>query len=455
MKNITIFMFENWVKTGFRWKSPYHEIAGSKFFEARQRVVNLLLDYGYIKRASLLLAKRNNKNWISARARLKFLQGDSEQALALLDNGFVSTTSPSEKDRLIKLYARLAPYELISKLIDTGKAELASQFLAAIELRNCGSLPYPKAIADQHLINANHETDPEGKLRHLNQYWTEMGLSRQRLAPNSSAFDINAIESHNCWTQTAPIIPAAVSVIMTVHNGAQYLRAACVSILQQLEVSTEIVIIDDGSSDQSWEIIDSIQRDYPHRVVSRRLATNIGTYRAKNVALSICRSEYVAFQDADDWSHPERLLRAINWLRADRQCVAVTSRYVRLGEDGLFHSPSVWPIRQWSPNTLVMRRTEVIDRIGGFDPVKVGADTDFFERLRSTFGDQRIKFQNEVLLLAMSLPTSLMHNSSTGIDKHGYSARRIEYREHSAERILKAALENRAPYIPIQLDRLG
>ncbi|OAE68840.1 hypothetical protein A7J71_22585 [Achromobacter insolitus] len=224
---------------------------------------------------------------------------------------------------------------------------------------------------------------------------------------------------------------------MTVHNGERYLLAAALSILEQNNVPLELIIIDDASNDGTWSIINALQRRFPGRIISERLPMNVGTYRAKNLGLTLCTREFVAFQDADDWSHPARLATALEWLKASPRRIATTSRYVRLSEDGKFYSPARWPIRQWSPNTLVFRREPVLRAIGHFDEVKVGADTSFFEALRAHFGDHRLNFQQEVNLVAMGRSTSLMHGSITGIDEYGYSAARINYREYAAERILQ------------------
>ncbi|WP_165359311.1 glycosyltransferase family 2 protein [Achromobacter agilis] len=334
------------------------------------------------------------------------------------------------------MLTRLSPQEAAEYWFETGNSRLSAQINAVMTPKRAVQLLAPYIPSgDEHLLIANSVSEPQEKLIQLNLYFESMGLLPVSLIDNKKKIDIGNISTN---TNRSPKSRPTVSVVMTVFNGHKYIRAAALSVIQQIDVNTELIIIDDGSTDNTWKIICELQQEHPTHIRCKRLITNIGTYNAKNIGLRLCRSDYIAFQDADDWSHPERLKRAITWLQKSSQRVAVTCRYVRLNEDSIFHSPAIWPMRQWSPNTLVFRRREVLSKIGGFDTVQVGADTEYFERIRAVFGDKRIAIQNHVALLAMSLPTSLMHNPNTGPDATGYSSTRIAYREKSAEKILQS-----------------
>ncbi|MBC8793678.1 MAG: hypothetical protein C6Y20_18940 [Tagaea sp. CACIAM 22H2] len=98
--------------------------------------------------------------------------------------------------------------------------------------------------------------------------------------------------------------PPKVSVLMTVYNGATYLREAIDSILDQTFIDFEFVIVDDGSRDASVRIIKSYP-DSRIRLISN--PRNLGQTPALNIGLRACRGEYVARMDADDIAFPDRL----------------------------------------------------------------------------------------------------------------------------------------------------
>jgi len=96
----------------------------------------------------------------------------------------------------------------------------------------------------------------------------------------------------------------AISVIMPVYNGDNYLREALDSILGQTFENFELIIVDDGSNDGSSEIITSY-RDPRIKVIRNPL--NLGLVEALNVAIQSSVGRYIARHDCDDISHPDRL----------------------------------------------------------------------------------------------------------------------------------------------------
>jgi glycosyltransferase involved in cell wall biosynthesis len=101
-----------------------------------------------------------------------------------------------------------------------------------------------------------------------------------------------------------------ISVAMSVFNGEEYLNQAIDSVLGQTFKDFEFIIVDDGSTDRSAEII---RRYDDHRIVLLQ-QHNQGIASALNHALAIARGEYVARQDADDISTPQRFARQVEFL---------------------------------------------------------------------------------------------------------------------------------------------
>ena len=102
-----------------------------------------------------------------------------------------------------------------------------------------------------------------------------------------------------------------VSIIMPVFNGESYLLESVNSILSQTLEDIELIIVDDGSTDKSGEIIQSID---DKRIVYHQLAENMGIATATNTGLDLVRSKYVANMDQDDISLPHRLERQVSFL---------------------------------------------------------------------------------------------------------------------------------------------
>ncbi len=135
-----------------------------------------------------------------------------------------------------------------------------------------------------------------------------------------------AVDQHmECETPT-------VSVVMSVYNGAHYLRASLDSVLCQQGVDFEFVVVDDGSTDETPLIL----REYAKQDARVRVSSqeNTGLTVALIHGCAIARGEFIARQDADDISMPGRLARQVRLLRSDPRLVFVSSHADVIGPDG-------------------------------------------------------------------------------------------------------------------------
>ena len=129
---------------------------------------------------------------------------------------------------------------------------------------------------------------------------------------------------------TPPTRPS-VTVILPVYNGSAYLQEALDSIFAQTFQDYELLVIDDGSTDHTPEILQSVS-DPRLRVVTHQ--TNEGLVATLNEALEIGLGEFFARQDADDLSHPERLQKQVDFLRAHLDCVLVGTEAIQMDARG-------------------------------------------------------------------------------------------------------------------------
>lgn len=124
----------------------------------------------------------------------------------------------------------------------------------------------------------------------------------------------------------------AASVILCVYNGERYLRLAIDSILNQTFSDFELIIINDGSTDASGEII-SKYTETDQRCTSVT-TTNRGVVASRNLALDMAKSDIVFIMDADDYCSPDRLSKQMEYLTSHTDCVGLGSAAMLIDPDG-------------------------------------------------------------------------------------------------------------------------
>ncbi|HTI80188.1 MAG TPA: glycosyltransferase family 2 protein [Acetobacteraceae bacterium] len=120
----------------------------------------------------------------------------------------------------------------------------------------------------------------------------------------------------------------AVSVILSVYNGAEDVPTAVASILNQSYADLELIVIDDASpSDNSAAVIRSLQEELGDpRLRIELLQENRGLAGALNHGIGLARGKYIARQDQDDVSLPERLAKQVGYLEAHSDCGLLGTR---------------------------------------------------------------------------------------------------------------------------------
>lgn len=123
-----------------------------------------------------------------------------------------------------------------------------------------------------------------------------------------------------------------VSVVMPVYNAARYVGEAIESILSQKFTNFELLVFDDGSSDDSLSLLRAYARhDSRLRIFTR---AHEGMTRRLNESLVHARGQYIARMDADDVSLESRLAEQVHYLKEDPGCVAVGTDLVMISDDG-------------------------------------------------------------------------------------------------------------------------
>lgn len=176
-----------------------------------------------------------------------------------------------------------------------------------------------------------------------------------------------------------------VRVIMPAYNARRFIRAAIQSVQRQSLKDWEMVVVDDGSTDDTAEIVAGLGDGR----ISLIRQENCGPEAARHKGLEGCRTEFVAAMDADDEMADDRLERQAAFLRANPQVSAVGGQIMFLSEDGRKRGfASHWPlehdaiVRQMLKircafcNATVLCRREVRQQISYEHRGGPGADVD-------------------------------------------------------------------------------
>jgi len=192
-----------------------------------------------------------------------------------------------------------------------------------------------------------------------------------------------------------------VSIIIPAHNSSAYVAETIRSAVDQDYGRKEIIVVDDGSTDSTLDILRFFEHQEQIRVVTQ---VNAGAGAARNRGMKNANGTYIAFLDSDDFWVPGKLRLQIEYLEQKPKVSAVSSKWRVWHADagGRFSLPDLGPVNKrfstvpedsgWIytklllecrllTSTLVLRRS-VMEQIGGFDEeLARGQDYDYWLRL--------------------------------------------------------------------------
>lgn len=245
------------------------------------------------------------------------------------------------------------------------------------------------------------------------------GVGHDWIAAINTMFQVDGIEPIDTVPGERPLIDRIfcsahtqvadgplVSILMTNYCVGEPLQTAVASVLNQSWRNIELIIVDDCSPDDEFVQLQRLEGTDP-RVRVFRTKTNSGTYTGRNLALSHARGDFVTCHDSDDWSHPRKIeLQVSDLLHNDT--IGNLSRLARTTESLWFERFSATG-KYVYPNTssLMFRREPVISRLGCWDPVRTGADTEFYKRIELVFGKKLGVLPGAPLSFARTRPTAL------------------------------------------------
>lgn len=190
-----------------------------------------------------------------------------------------------------------------------------------------------------------------------------------------------------------------VSIVVTSWNRKRYIRQCLQGIAAQTYKDIEVIIVDDGSTDGTQSLIRQWAKQLGHRfqnrVIFAPMPRNMGYSGALTTAMFMARGEFIATHDSDDFSHPDRIRRQVNFMRSHPKIGLVGCNYrivrhgkvLKLNPGWLSYGPEkVRETYQRGGHCItcgsLLFRAKLFDRLGGLNRSIEGAeDYEFVARL--------------------------------------------------------------------------
>ena len=343
---------------------------------------------------------------------------------------------------LMRLLAGVGKLDLRQILLEVeclrqlGQSDLARSILNPLLRKHPHNPELVLVMANSYapILGEDHPDYDDIRLDFINSLYRAAGLVPIQKLDSSKPLSITNL--------TTPVTPASfsglaqprVSVIIPAFNASATLSTALDSLLRQSWGNLELIVVDDCSMDETFSIA---QRYASHdsRIRVLRQDTNRGTYAARNLGLAHARGEFITTHDADDWSHPEKIAAQAQALMKRPSCPGNTSQCVRVDDSfcffGTFRPSGRMMIRNVS--SLMLRR-KTFEHLGGWDEVRVSADTELYNRLEYHYGGRRI---NQVHI---RVPISFVRKNQSSLT--GQSRTHIRTLYHGVRRDYQAAARN-------------
>ncbi len=208
-----------------------------------------------------------------------------------------------------------------------------------------------------------------------------------------------------------------VSVVIPTYNREKYLQKALSSVLAQTYQCLEIIVIDDGSTDNTGKIVRSFKKDI--RYIYQE---NQGVSTARNVGIRNSQGDFIAFLDSDDYWFPEKTELQIALFHKHPEYGMVASRCASIRLDGSYRETnrrgsSGWVLEQlfranFIRTSSAIIRKECFDKVGLFDEgLKECEEYDLWLRIAAQYP---IGFINRSLAVYIDNPMGISTDSLTG-----------------------------------------
>ena len=344
------------------------------------RTARAVTDFGIRFRSDstrLILAKLIEQAPSDAvRVRIDLLRARLVLAQRILDRDLTDGLGVLHATLLQLPDAPLADRELaVSAAIEAGALEIAEQHLPYLDESSATTL-----LLRADLARARTPKATAAWTSILAPLFEQHGIAAPQLAAGPATLFDRLTAEPGTPIQDGPL----VTVVMSTYQPSDSLLTSLRSVLASSWRQLEVLVVDDGSATIPATIEATISADSRVRLI--RQAQNTGTYGARNRGLAEARGEFVAFQDDDDWSHPDRIACQVRHLQQHPQALANFVPWVRATEELTFSHTGRVPAARPAEIGIMLRREPVLDRVGFFDALRKNADQEFRRRIEAVTG---------------------------------------------------------------------
>src|SRR5690625_180683 len=315
--------------------------------------------------------------------------------------GYLHDAKNGEKDDNQLRRIAIIQAECLVNINNKGTAQMVLQ-------ERLDKAPHP----DLYLAMANLETELDRRLQWVNEAYAYYDLHPITF----TSMDNSTYDDMRMAKKTKPTYEEGkVSVILPAYNAETGIAIAIESILEQTWSNLELLIVDDCSPDQTYEVMKQYAAK-DERIKIFQTPRNSGPYVARNIALKVATGQFITVNDADDWSHEKKLELQVTHLINHPNIIANTSEHARLTEDLTLYRRGT-PGKYIFPNmsSTMFRREPVMERLGYWNSVRFAADGEFKRRLLKAFGKESfVDLPTGPLSLPRQAVTSLTGSSAFG-----------------------------------------
>jgi glycosyltransferase involved in cell wall biosynthesis len=155
-----------------------------------------------------------------------------------------------------------------------------------------------------------------------------------------------------------------VSVVLPAYNHSRYVGDALASVYRQSHPDLELIIVDDNSSDGTFDLADTLTKTGEYkarfkRIVCKRNTTNLGAHNSINLGVSLARGKWIALLNSDDTYYPERISRLLEFASREK------AKFVFSGIKFLYQSDI-----PWSDRVLIKQITEAQRNVSRYPSIR-------------------------------------------------------------------------------------
>ncbi|MDX8047093.1 glycosyltransferase [Gracilibacillus sp. S3-1-1] len=324
-------------------------------------------------------------------------------------------------------------------------AIMAAEALAMLDKRSEAKDILLKALEqeahdDLYIALANVADDHQEKLTWINKVYAHYQNALLAFQHNGATTVYDSLDIAAGSKQTEYANQPKVTIIVPTYNAEDTILTTLRSLTAQTWRNLEIIVVDDCSTDHTLEVVENyLQED--NRVKLMENSQNSGAYVARNTALQQATGEFVTINDADDWSHPEKIATQVSHLIKQTTAMANFSQQVRARTDMTFYRRGKFGQYVFANmSSFMFRRKPVVEALGFWDSVRFGGDSEFVRRVKKVFGEKSVvELKTAPLSFQRQTESSLTASSAFGFPGYFMGARKdylesqLDHHEHTGD----------------------